>query len=109
WSTLESNPVGCTVHLVDEGIDTGDILVVEQVDTKRAGSVAELRDLVDQEQIDLLGRVVRFVVATGSLPPRRSQRLDEGRQYYRMHDDLKAVLQASLTAESRARSLEHPG
>jgi len=86
-----------------------DILAVEQVDTKRASFLADLRDLVDQAQIDLLGRVVRFVVATGSLPPRRSQRLDEGRQYFRMHDDLKAVLQASLTAESRARSLEHPG
>ena len=108
WSRLESNPVGCTVHLVDEGIDTGDILVIQQVDTKRAGSVAELRDLVDQAQIDLLGRVVRFVVATGSLPPRRSQRLDEGRQYFRMHDDLKAVLQASLTAESRGRPVNRP-
>jgi hypothetical protein len=108
WSRLQSNPVGCTVHLIDPGIDTGDILVVEELDTRDAASVEELRELVDAAQIELLGRVVRFVVATGSLPPRRPQRPDEGRQYFRMHDELKAVLRASLASGSEGGGVERP-
>jgi methionyl-tRNA formyltransferase len=100
WARLQSNPVGCTAHLIDEGIDTGDILVVSEIDTKGAASVEALRDLVDKAQIELLARVVRFVVATGELPPRRPQRADEGRQYFRMHAELKALLCDVLAAES---------
>src|SRR6185312_824748 len=34
WACLEGNPVGCTVHLVNAGIDTGDIVAVDEVDTR---------------------------------------------------------------------------
>lgn len=100
WSAFEGSDVGCTVHLVDEGIDTGDILVVEAVDAGQARSVSELRDLIDRSQIGLLGRVLRFVMEGGSLPPRRRQTAAEGRQYFRMHGELKAALERRL---ARAR------
>ncbi len=31
WSFLENTPKGVTIHLIDEGIDTGDILVQKEV------------------------------------------------------------------------------
>jgi folate-dependent phosphoribosylglycinamide formyltransferase PurN len=96
WARLEENPVGCTVHVVDAGIDTGDILAVTEVDTARATTIAELRTLVDDAQITLLGRVVRFVASTGHLPPRRPQTPAEGRQYFAMHHELKALLGAEI-------------
>src|SRR6267378_645768 len=99
WACLEGNPVGCSVHLVNPGIDTGDIIAVHEVDVEHAHSVAELRDGVDQAQIDLLGEAVRFVVETGSLPEARAQTAEEGRQYFEMHPDLKAVLEARLAAK----------
>lgn len=96
WARLEGNPVGCTVHLIDSGIDTGDIIAVGEVDTTQARSIQALRDAVDKRQIELLGDVVRFISTTGTLPLRRSQSGTEGRQYFRMHHDLKAILTAML-------------
>jgi len=88
--------VGCSVHLIDSGIDTGDILVVREVDVARARSVGEVRKLVDQSQIELLGEVVRYVLKTGKLPQRRSQTSSEGLQYFAMH----AVLVEALNRRS---------
>jgi formyl transferase-like protein/prenyltransferase/squalene oxidase-like repeat protein len=96
WAAWNGDPVGCTVHLIDTGIDTGDILIVREVDTSRAGSIAELRKLVDQAQIALLGEVVQYILREGKLPPRRSQTAAEGLQYFRMHPALVDKLNARL-------------
>jgi folate-dependent phosphoribosylglycinamide formyltransferase PurN len=96
WATWNRDPVGCSVHLIDSGIDTGDILVVREVDVARARSVGEVRKLVDQSQIELLGEVVRYVLKTGKLPQRRSQTSSEGLQYFAMH----AVLVEALNRRS---------
>ena len=108
WARLEGNPVGCTVHLVHEGIDTGDILAVQEVDTTAAHSVSALRDAVDQAQIALLGQVLRFIVETGFLPRPRPQAPAEGRQYFRMHPELKAVLEAELTVKPQRDGTRAP-
>jgi folate-dependent phosphoribosylglycinamide formyltransferase PurN len=96
WARFEGNPVGCTVHAVDVGIDTGDIIAVNEVDTTGATTIADMRGLVDEAQIALLGQVVRFVVSNGHLPPRRPQAPEEGRQYFTMHPELKALLASEL-------------
>jgi methionyl-tRNA formyltransferase len=103
WAAWNRDPVGCTVHLIDTGIDTGDILIVREVDTSRAGSIAELRKLVDEAQIKLLGEVVLYILREGKLPPRRSQTAAEGLQYFRMHPALVEKLNARL-AQQRGRS-----
>lgn len=96
WGRLEGNPVGCSVLLLNTGLDTGDIVAVQEVDTSAAISVDTLRETIDEAQVALLGQAVRFIVETGSLAPTRAQAADEGRQYFRMHPDLKAVLEAKL-------------
>ncbi len=102
WAAWNGDPVGCTVHLIDTGIDTGDILIVREVDTSRAGNIAELRKLVDHAQIELLGEVVQYILREGKLPPRRSQTADEGLQYFRMHPALVDKLNGRL-AQRRTR------
>jgi hypothetical protein len=99
WACLEGNPVGCTVHLVNAGIDTGDIVAIREVATASAHTIEELRNLVDEAQIALLGEVLHFVVDTGCLPATRPQTADEGRQYFRMHPDLKSVLESKLARQ----------
>jgi len=44
WSLLKGDPVGITVFFIDEGIDTGERIVVsEPVDVSSYGSVAEAK------------------------------------------------------------------
>jgi len=96
WATWNRDPVGCSVHLIDSGIDTGDILVVRQVDVAGARNVGEVRKLVDQSQIELLGEVLRYVLTTGRLPQRRSQTEAEGLQYFTVHPVLVDALNRRL-------------
>jgi hypothetical protein len=98
WAAFLGGPVGCTVHLIDPGIDTGDILCVRPIPLAGCTSVAQLRDAVNHAQLALLGEVVRYVVWSGELPPRRSQTEEEGLQFFQMHPDLAALLEANLTA-----------
>jgi len=96
WSRIMGGTVGCTVHLIDEGIDTGDIICCRAITVNTAKSIAELRNCVDKVQIELLGDVVRYIIASGKLPPKRNQKFSEGRQYFAMHPDLKTVLENTL-------------
>jgi folate-dependent phosphoribosylglycinamide formyltransferase PurN len=97
WSEFIGAPVGCTIHMVDAGIDTGAILLFQPVDVSGAPDIDALRQRVDVAQIDALGRVVQWVVDHGSLPPSYVQQADEGRQYFSMHQALRDVLEAKLT------------
>ena len=96
WSALCGVPVGCTVHLIDEGIDTGEILIFRPVDAVGARSSQELRERVDVAQVALLGEVARWIMEHGELPPRRAQMADEGRQFFSMHPDVRAALDDAL-------------
>ncbi len=96
WSVMYGVPVGCTVHLVDEGIDTGDILASTTVSVDDMRSVAQLRERVDAAQIELLGTVVASIRDRGVLPQRCTQAADAGRQFFVMHPDVHAVLQRRL-------------
>lgn len=102
WAALSGDPVGCTVHLVDPGIDTGPIVCIRQVTTTSADSIGGLRALVDDAQLALLGEVLRYVVETGTLPPVRTQLASEGVQFFRMHEELRAILDQRLVNHSRA-------
>ena len=96
WSAFCGLPIGATVHLIDAGIDTGDILLVHAVDAAAIESVAALRDEVDRAQVELLGDVTRWIITHGMLPPRRVQRADEGRQFFAMHTELRQLLDTTL-------------
>jgi methionyl-tRNA formyltransferase len=95
WAALEGEPVGVTVHLLDSGIDTGPIIATREV-AVAAADVTGLRAQIDAAQLALLGEVVGDIVRTGALPRPRHQQAHSGRQYFRMHPDLKAVLERRL-------------
>lgn len=103
WAIFHRDVVGCTVHLIDPGIDTGDILCAKAVDVADVRSLQEARDRVNEAQIALLAEVVRHVFSTGELPPRRRQTKEEGRQLFRMHPEIRRALDAELAAASLRR------
>jgi hypothetical protein len=107
WAALEGSPVGCTVHLIDTGIDTGAILAVREVDIAGCGSVAALRGAVDRAQLALLGDTVGSIVS-GRMPEPLAPAGAPGPQYFQMHQDLVAILEARLLG-ARAPHLEGEG
>ena len=103
WSAMLGVQTGATVHLIDAGIDTGDILLFAPVSTDAAQSIDELRDQIDVEQVKALGQTLRWILDACALPPRRVQRAEEGRQYFTMHADVRAKLDAALISRTRAQ------
>jgi folate-dependent phosphoribosylglycinamide formyltransferase PurN len=98
WPVLEDrlDQVGTTVHFMDQGIDTGDILQKRKVSTQSVATFKELRDRFERcmcEQfvetcLDYLnGRVERVPQAP-----------EDGKQYFLMHPRLLQIAQAKLKA-----------
>jgi folate-dependent phosphoribosylglycinamide formyltransferase PurN len=95
WAALEGAPVGCTVHLIDTGIDTGPILATREVDISRCNSIVALREAVDRAQLMLLGDVVETMVGGRIAEPLVTDE-PPGPQFFHMHQDLAAILEARL-------------
>jgi folate-dependent phosphoribosylglycinamide formyltransferase PurN len=96
WAAFHGDQVGCTVHVIDPGIDTGDILFCRAVPTGDATGIAELRARVDAAQLAALGEVLQWIARTGQLPPGRRQTASEGVQYFTLHPELRAKLEWEL-------------
>jgi folate-dependent phosphoribosylglycinamide formyltransferase PurN len=102
WAAFNGDPVGCTVFWVDQGIDTGPIVVTRRVDAAGCRSIDELRARVDESQLALLDEVLRSIVDDGVAPELRQQQPGDGRQFFRMHADLRLMLEHRLRqAQSR--------
>lgn len=99
WAILEGDTPAVTVHFVDSGVDTGDIIASEEIGIVAGDSLQSIRARAADKQAELLARAV-FAARSRPLP-RRAQRQTEGRQYYSMHPRLRAVAERRL-AESCA-------
>jgi methionyl-tRNA formyltransferase len=94
WSVYHGDPVGVTVHLVDPGIDTGDILLREEIPLAAGETFATLR----AKHQDLAARLLvqAALALRDGREERQTQAAAEGRQFYRMHEALRAVAEARL-------------
>ena len=48
WSILEGDPIGLTAHFVDAGIDTGPILLFQEVVPKNGENLITLRERMNK-------------------------------------------------------------
>jgi len=96
WSVLNNDALGSSVLWMDQGMDTGPIVVTRRVDVGSCRSIDELRALVDASQLAQLDSTLRSIVEDGLVPFSREQRAEEGRQFFRMHADLRSVLENRL-------------
>ena len=94
WSVFHGDPIGVTVHLVDAGIDTGDILLDEQIPIEPGDSFERLRTKHQDVAARLL--VEAAIGLRDGTARRVPQRADEGKQYYRMHPLLRRAAEARL-------------
>lgn len=107
WAVLERRPemLGITVHLMGEGIDTGDILTVRPVPLRSGDKtfhqhLARYEPLMCEEIVDASRRFVR-----GDLAPRRQHR-KEGKQYFTMHPALHGIAESLLRKQTEATGTE---
>ena len=98
WSLFNGDPPGVSVHIVDPGIDTGDILLSEEIPCPPGATLQSLR--ADHQQAAARLLVAAALQLRDGTEQRTPQRADEGRQYYRMHPSLRARVERALAQRS---------
>lgn len=56
WSIIEENPAGVSLHYMDKGIDTGDIIAQERVEVEIMDTAKTLYDKLEARQLALFQR-----------------------------------------------------
>lgn len=96
WPLLEGqfDRVGLTVHFMDEGVDTGDILRLMPTLPRTGESRVQLRERLEGQMCCLMVDTCLEVLA--SQIPRQAQAPADGQQYFFMHPRLTAIAEARL-------------
>lgn len=98
WAILEETPIGATLHFMDSGVDTGDIVAQAELDIRPNDTAHTLyRRLLDLE-VELF-KETWPLLASGD-PPRRKQSPREGTSHNRA--DLSADSVRRLDLETSA-------
>ena len=101
WSLFHDHPIGVTVHFIDRGIDTGDILSFREIAIDEDDTVETLRAKSLPLNVELVVEAVRLL-GHGQVQ-RKRQKVCEGRQYFAMHPRLKALVDRRLEQLHRQR------
>ena len=94
WSLFLGRPAGVTLHLIDRGVDTGDILRSRKIRVEAGDTIASLRARALAVSVDLIALGVEGL-ANAQLP-RIVQSRGDGRQYFAMHPRLKQIVENRL-------------
>jgi methionyl-tRNA formyltransferase len=81
WAILDGTPIGATLHFMDSGLDTGDIVAQEALEIRPEDTAHTLYGRLLKLEVDLFRRAWPLL-ATGN-PPRRAQAPDEGTSHVR--------------------------
>jgi len=96
WAAFYGDPVGATVHFIDRGIDTGDILLTRELPLEKGDDFTVLRERIQVLGIELLAECITLLEEDKLLG--RVQAKEEGKQYFVMHPRLAEVAQRRLDA-----------
>lgn len=81
--------IGLTLHFMDQGVDTGPILMQRRIDPKSGETFPKLRHRMERQMAELMVAGMA-ALQRGALSP-QSQRVADGRQYYVMHARIHAL------------------
>lgn len=76
WSIVEGTPAGVTLHYMDSGIDTGDIISQREVSTSFSDTGKDLHERLEDAQVNLFKEVWQDVVSGNASS--NPQELDAG-------------------------------
>lgn len=96
WPFLENNnsEVGVTCHLMDKGIDTGDIIDIMKINYKDFKNFLEIREYLSFVMHEMMLKNIISIADDDYV--RTSQLNDHGKQYFVMHDELKKIASNNL-------------
>lgn len=96
WPILENNlqQIGMTVHFMDKGIDTGDILRIKRVKIEPNESIKQIRDRFEPMMCHEM--VVTCLDYLNGKLERKQQKKGDGKQYFIMHPRLIELAEAKL-------------
>lgn len=83
WAIHNGDPVGVTVHFIDEGIDTGGIVGQKIVEMEQGDTFGSLMKKANDIAGKLVCDAVMAFLETGHIPV-QPQTKESGKQYYRM-------------------------
>lgn len=83
WSIIEGTPSGVTLHYIDEGIDTGDIIAQKEVPVEPVDTGETLYRKLERASVELLQEIWPLIKAGKA--PRIPQRNEAG-TYHRTQD-----------------------
>lgn len=94
WSAFYGERIGVTLHFIDAGIDTGDILQFKEIPVSKGDAIENLRA---KSQIISIELILNFIENVKNDQWQRiKQRPEEGKQYFVMHPRLKKIAQKNL-------------
>lgn len=101
WSIIEGTPAGVTLHYIDPGVDTGDIIAQREVAVKSIDTGASLYRRLEYASLELL-KEIWPAVRTGNAP-----RLAQNRAAGTRHRacDVEGIDEIDLEASYKARDL----
>jgi folate-dependent phosphoribosylglycinamide formyltransferase PurN len=100
WPILENNPqeIGMTVHFMDKGVDTGDILRVRKVEIASNESIKQIRERFEPIMCrEMVAACLDYL--EGKLQ-RIPQKQKDGRQYFVMHPRLIELAESKLKSQT---------
>jgi methionyl-tRNA formyltransferase len=107
WAILDQTPIGATLHFMDNGVDTGDIVAQAELEVRPEDTAHTLYARLLELEVDLF-RDAWPLLASGS-PPRRAQSLGEGTNHVRAElasDSIRRLdLEASAPVKDTLRTL----
>jgi len=76
WSIVEGTPAGVTIHYIDEGVDTGDIIAQRQVEVEPVDTGGGLYRKLQEDAVDLFKKT--WPLIRSGQPPRIPQKNNDG-------------------------------
>jgi len=101
WSIVEKTPAGVTLHYIDEGLDTGDIIAQQEVAVEMTDTGGTLYRKLEVAALDLFQQTWPSIEAGAA--PRRPQSAEPGSCHRR--SDVGAIDEIELGRMYRAEDL----
>ena len=95
WSLFYGRDIGVTLHFIDKGIDTGDILMFKTIPVESGDTIEDLRNKSGIVNIELFYTAIKCI--SENKLERTTQLKDEGKQYFVMHPRLRSIVENRLS------------